>query len=88
MEEPHRELVRERELLKSLGVLFEGGGDEEFWDLYREVLRRWLDPVLETESEAFLYRDAIRYLLALNWMVFKLRSEQRDDFLEVMYGNV
>ena len=85
---PHRELVRERELLDSLGALLEGSVDDTFWKLYREVLMRWLDPALATKSEAFLYRDAIRYLLALNWMVFKLRSERRDDFLEVMYGNV
>lgn len=84
----HRELVRERVLLRGLGALFEESGDEAFWQLYREVLMRWLDPVLETKSEAYLYRDAIRYLLALNWMVHKRHSERRDDFLEVMYGNV
>jgi hypothetical protein len=85
---PHRELVQERELLKNLGALFDGSADETFWGVYHEVLQRWLDPVLETESEAFLYRDVIRYLLAMNWMVFRLRSERRDDFLEVLYGNV
>jgi hypothetical protein len=84
----HRELVRERELLCKLSALFDGSADESFWSLYSEVLRRWLDPVLETESEASLYREAIRYLLALNWMVYRLGSERRDDFLEVLYGNI
>jgi hypothetical protein len=85
---PHRELVRERELLKRVGLLFAGTADEEFWELYRAVLLRWLDPVLQTEGEAFLYRDAIRYLLVLNWMVYKLGIERREDFLEVVCGNV
>jgi len=39
---PHRELVWERELLRSINVLFDGEGDEKLWELFRSVRRRWL----------------------------------------------
>jgi hypothetical protein len=42
----------------------------------------------DVESDAALYRAPIRFLLALDWMVGRVRRTDRTAFLDIIFGNV
>lgn len=81
----HRDFREEMALLPELGRLANDRADEG-WNRYESVMARWLNPILETDSDASLFQDELRGLLVLNWAKYRVGKLDRETVLSLYFG--